>query len=196
MLTDEEIKKSLIENDIKNIYLQFVDINGRLKTLNLPASQIDEILSNDIMFDGSAISGFRENETMDLHIYPDKSTFMVFPFKFSGLKNTARFICDIHNADGTPFDGCPRSNLKRVIQEAQKIGYTMKIGPEVEFFLFKKGKDDEIISQDKEKNGYYDINRNTKYDDAIWQILIELQKMGYEIDALHHEGAPFQHEIA
>lgn len=195
MLTDEEIKKSLIENDIKNIYLQFVDINGRLKTLNLPASQIDEILSNDIMFDGSSISGFRENETMDLHIYPDKSTFMVFPFKFSGLKNTARFICDIHNADGTPFDGCPRSNLKRVIQEAQKIGYTMKIGPEVEFFLFKKGKDDEIISQDKEKNGYYDINRNTKYDDAIWQILIELQKMGYEIDALHHEGAPFQHEI-
>ena len=136
MLSDKQIKDILKQEKIKTLYLQFADINGKIKTLNVPASQIDEVLENKITFDGSSLSGFRENETLDLTIVPDKSTFMTFPIKFSNLKNTARFICDIHNADGTPFAGCPRSNLKKVIANAQQYGYTMQIGPEIELFLF------------------------------------------------------------
>ena len=152
-------------------------------------------MENKITFDGSSLSGFRENETLDLTIVPDKSTFMTFPIKFSNLKNTARFICDIHNADGIPFAGCPRSNLKKVIANAQQYGYTMQIGPEVEFFLFKTDKDNNILNIGAEKTGYYDVNRSNRYDETLIEVMQALEEMGFETDALHHEGAPFQHEI-
>lgn len=195
MPSDKEIKNILQKQNIKTVYLQFVDINGKVKSLQMPSNQIDDILNNRIMFDGSSISGFRENETMDLRIFPDKSTFLVFPFKISKLKNSARLICDIHNADGTPFQGCPRSNLKRVIENAKHYGYTMHIGPEVEFFLFKTDENNNIINVNSEKTGYYDANHNHMYDDTLMQIMLTLSEMGFDISALHHEGAPFQHEI-
>lgn len=195
MPSDKEIKDILQKQNIKTVYLQFVDINGRVKSMQMPSNQINDILNNRIMFDGSSLSGFRENETMDLRIYPDKSTFLVFPFKISRLKNSARLICNIHNADGTPFHGCPRSNLKRVIENAKHYGYTMQIGPEVEFFLFKTDDNNNIINVNSEKTGYYDANQSHKYDNALMQIMLTLSEMGFDISALHHEGAPFQHEI-
>ena len=194
MLSDLEIKKKIKENNIKTIYLQFVDIHGHIKTLAMPSNQIETILNGEIMFDGSSISGFRENETMDLRLCPDKETFLIFPFKFSKLQYTARFICDIHNADNTPFAGCPRSNLKKIVEKSKEMGYKMQIGPEVEFFLLKTDAENNIIPGD-EKTGYYDANRCHKYDDTLLQILTALQEMGFEVEALHHEGAPFQHEV-
>lgn len=195
MLSDKEIKEVLKKENIKNIYLQFIDINGKIKTLNMQVDQIDEILDNQIMFDGSSIGGFRENETMDLRMYPDKSTFLIFPKNISTLKNSARFICDIHNADGTPFVGCPRSNLKRVIENGKQYGYSMQIGPEVEFFLFKTDENNNILNTETEQTGYYDVNHSNKYDETLAEILIALQECGLDVDAFHHEGAPFQHEI-
>ncbi len=194
MPSDKEIKDLIKKENIKTIFLQFIDINGGIKSLQIPSLQIDDILNNEIMFDGSTISGFRDNETLDLRLFPDKSTFLIFPFKVSKLKNTARLICDIHNSDGTPFAGCPRSNLKRIINNAKQYGYTMNIGPEAEFFLFKTDGNNNII-KGEEKTGYYDVNLSHKYDDILNQIMITLTEMGFEISAIHHEGAPFQHEI-
>lgn len=194
MPSDKEIKDLIKNNNIKTIYLQFVDINGNVKALQMQSHQIDEILQNKIMFDGSSISGYRDNETLDLRLFPDKSTFLIFPFKISKLKNAARLICDIHNADGTPFCGCPRSNLKRIIENTQKYGYKMQIGPEVEFFLFKT-KNGEINLSSEEKTGYYDANQSHQYNDVLMQMIMTLSEMDFEISALHHEGAPFQHEI-
>lgn len=195
MPTKDNIKKFIISENIQTVSLQFIDINGKIKTLNLPSNQIDDILNNNITFDGSSVSGFRENETLDLKIHPDLSTFLVFPFKFNGIKKTARFICDIHNFDGTPFIGCPRSNLKRIIKKAQEQGCSMKIGPEVEFFLFKTDEHSNILNVKSEKAGYYDINQCHNHDETMIEMLQALQDAGFEIDALHHEGAPFQHEI-
>lgn len=196
MLSNLEIKELIKEKNISTIFLQFIDINGNIKTLNVPSAQIDDILDGKIMFDGSSISGFRQNETMDLVFHPDISTFAVFPFKFSNQKTTARFICDIHNADGTPFSGCPRSNLKKVIKNARDTyGCTMQIGPEVEFFLFKTDDNNNILNTDTKKTGYYDTNLSNKYDEMMLQMMLALQELGFEIDALHHEGAPFQHEV-
>lgn len=194
MPSDKEIKDLIKNNNIKTIYLQFVDINGNVKALQMQSHQIDEILQNKITFDGSSISGYRDNETLDLRLFPDKSTFLIFPFKISKLKNAARLICDIHNADGTPFCGCPRSNLKRIIENTQKYGYKMQIGPEVEFFLFKT-KNGEINLSSEEKTGYYDANQSHQYNDVLMQMIMTLSEMDFEISALHHEGAPFQHEI-
>ena len=194
MPSDKEIKDLIKKENIKTIFLQFIDINGGIKSLQIPSLQIDDILNNEIMFDGSTISGFRDNETLDLRLFPDKSTFLIFPFKVSKLKNTARLICDIHNSDGTPFAGCPRSNLKRIINNAKQYGYTMNIGPEAEFFLFKTDGNNNII-KGEEKTGYYDVNLSHKYDDILNQIMMTLTEMGFEISAIHHEGASFQHEI-
>ena len=195
MLSNQEIKETIIARKIKNIYLQFIDINGKVKTINIPSKQIDDILDNKITFDGSSISGFRVNETLDLKIYPDKSTFLILSCGYKNIQNSASFICDIYNSDGTPFAGCPRSNLKRLIKEALENGYRMNIGPEIEFFLFKTDDNNNIVKIKDETTGYYDTNKSNKYDEALIDILAVLQKMGFEIEALHHEGAPFQHEI-
>ena len=194
MPSKTEIKECIKNENIKTIFLQFIDINGGIKSLQVPSNRIDEILDNEIMFDGSTISGFRDNETLDLRLYPDKSTFLVFPFKITKLKNTARLICDIYNSDGTPFAGCPRSNLKRVIENAKQYGYTMQVGPEVEFFLFKTDGNNNIVKSE-EKTGYYDVNLSHSYDEALSDIMLTLGQMGFCISALHHEGAPFQYEI-
>jgi glutamine synthetase len=109
LLSKEEIKKLIAENNVKFIRLQFVDINGIFKNLSVPAKQIDKILDNEIMLDGSSIKGFRSIETSDMYFYPDLSTFAVLPWREKeGKWNVARIICDIHNDDGTPFEGCPR----------------------------------------------------------------------------------------
>ena len=114
--TAEEIKKIVKEKKVEFIKLQFCDINGQVKNMSMPSSQIDKILNNECMLDGSSIKGFRNIETSDMYFFPDLSTFTLLPFredKAAGT-NVARLICDIHNPDGTPFEGCPRSNLKRV----------------------------------------------------------------------------------
>ncbi len=194
MPSDEIIKELIKKENIKTIFLQFIDINGGIKSLQIPSAQIDKILNNEIMFDGSTISGYRDNETLDLRLFPDKSTFLIFPFNISKLKNTARFICDIHSSDGAPFAGCPRSNLKRIIQNAKQYGYTMQIGPEVEFFLFQTDENKKIIKAE-EKTGYYDVSLAQRYDDLLTKIILTLEETGFDISALHHEGAPYQYEI-
>ena len=138
--TAEEIRQIVKEKKVEFIKLQFCDINGQVKNMSLPSSQLDKILNNECMLDGSSIKGFRNIETSDMYFYPDLATFTLLPFredKAAGT-NVARLICDIHNPDGTPFEGCPRSNLKRVIKRAKDMGYEMNVGPEAEFFLFKR----------------------------------------------------------
>ena len=141
IFTKEEIKKLIKEYNIKFIKLQFVDINGQVKNMSIPSEQIDKIINNEIMLDGSSIKGFRSIETSDMFFHPDLNSFQILPWREKNGINAARFICDIYNADGTPFEGCPRCNLKRVMQAAEKMGFSMNIGPEAEFFLFAKDKD-------------------------------------------------------
>ena len=135
--TDADIKRLIAEYNVQFIKLQFVDINGQVKNLAIPSEHIDRILNNEIMLDGSSIKGFRNIETSDMFFYPDKNTFQILPWQEHDGKNSARLICDIHNADGTPFEGCPRCNLKRLMAEAKKLGFSMNVGPEAEFFLFE-----------------------------------------------------------
>ena len=126
MLSDDEIKFLIEKNNVKTIYLQFIDISGRLKSLSVPANQLNAILEDGITFDGSSLSGFRKNETVDLYLHPDKNTFLIFPFKETKLSNTARFICDIYNSKKEPYEGCPRSNLKRITNIANQQNIQMQ----------------------------------------------------------------------
>src|SRR5574344_2369978 len=191
--TDDEIKRLIKENDVKFIKLQFVDINGQVKNMAIPSDHIDKILSNEIMLDGSSIKGFRSIETSDMFFYPDKNSFQVLPWT-KGNARSARLICDIHNPDGTPFEGCPRCNLKRVMKEAEKMGFSMNMGPEAEFFLFTK-KDGVVTTETQDKAGYYDVGPDDLGEEVRADIVLALQEMGFDIEASHHEVADGQHEI-
>lgn len=186
----EEIKK----NDIKFIKLQFVDILGMVKNMSIPACHIEKVLNNEMMLDGSSIKGFRSIETSDMCFVPDKDTFMILP-SIGRESKAARLICDIYNPDMTPFAGCPRCNLKRVIKEAQDLGYTMNLGPEAEFFLFKKDENGTPIPITNDAAGYYDVMPDDPGEYVRNDIIFNLQQMGFDIEASHHECAIGQHEI-
>ena len=193
--TDSEIRELIKEYNIKFIKLQFVDINGQVKNMTIPSEHIDKALNNEIMLDGSSIKGFRSIETSDMFFRPDRNTFQVLPWRDREDARSARLICDIYNADGTPFEGCPRCNLKRVMKEAEEMGFSMNIGPEAEFFLFAKDKDGKVTTTTQDRAGYYDVGPEDLGEDVRSDIVLTLQEMGFDIEASHHEVADGQHEI-
>ena len=193
--SNEDIKNLIKENDVKFIRLQFVDINGQVKNMAVPAVHIDKILNNEMMLDGSSIKGFRSIETSDMYFFPDKNTFAILPWRTKEGSKVARVICNIHNADGTPFEGCPRCNLKRVMEKAARLGYTMNMGPEAEFFLFEKNANKEAKPIAHDKAGYYDVGPDDLGEDVRGDIVGTLQEMGFDIEASHHEVAESQHEV-
>ncbi len=190
----QDVLKEAKDKKVKLVRLQFVDMHGMPKSMGIHVDQLEKALNNEIMLDGSSIAGFRTIETSDMYFYPDLSTFSVMPWT-EGDRAVARVICDIYNPDGTPFDGCPRNNLKRVILEAQKLGYTYNVGPELEFFLFKRNPDGSISTQTHDAAGYYDIGPDDLGEIVRGEIVDTLERLGFEMEADHHEVAAGQHEI-
>ncbi len=191
----ERIVRLCDEHNVCFIRLQFCDINGTIKNLSLPISQLDKVLNNEIMLDGSSIKGFRSIETSDMYFFPDLDTFTILPWCERDGENVARIICDIHNADGTPFEGCPRCNLKRMIQRAEKLGYKMNVGPEAEFFIFELDEKGKATTITHDRGGYYDAAPTDMGEDIRRDIVGTLEAMDFEIEASHHEVADGQHEI-
>jgi glutamine synthetase len=134
--TAQDILDLATSSNVRFLRLQFTDILGINKNVEIPASQFEKALAGDIMFDGSSIEGFVRIEESDMLLAPDFSTFQIFPW---GDENSrvARLICDINTPDGSPFAGDPRGVLKKMIARAAKLGYTMNDGMEAEFFMFK-----------------------------------------------------------
>lgn len=190
----EIIKKSIDENNIKFIVLQLVDIMGTVKSITLPTSQIEKVLSNEIMFDGSSIDGFARIEESDMYLYPDLSTFLILPWKTEEY-GIARFICDVYTPDDKPFIGCPRGVLKRTLEEAKKLGFEFFVGPEPEFYLFEKDEKGNPILESSDAAGYFDMAPIDRGEDVREIISLALQDAGFEVEAAHHEGGAGQHEI-
>lgn len=182
------------EANIKLIRLQFVDIHGIPKNLSVPVTQLEKALNNEIMLDGSSIAGFRTIETSDMFFWPDRNTFKVLPWT-EGDRRVARLMCDIYNPDGTPFEGCPRNNLKRVLQKVADAGYVFNVGPELEFFLFKKSPTGEVTFDTQDKAGYFDLAPDDLGEFVRAEIVAIMDNMGFEVEADHHEVARGQHEI-
>jgi glutamine synthetase len=179
---------------IKFMRLQFTDILGTIKNVEIPDRQFEEALDGKIMFDGSSIEGFVRIEESDMYLRPDLSTFRVFPWTAPTGENVARMICDIYAPDGTPFAGCPRTALKKVIALAASKGYQMKAGPEAEFFLFQT-KNGEPTTESHDTASYFDLSPVDQGEDVRREIVLALEAMGFHVEAAHHEVAPGQHEI-
>ena len=174
--------------------LQFTDITGINKNVEVPESQFEKALSGDIMFDGSSIEGFVRIEESDMMLKPDLDTLKVFPYEDEGGR-VGRLICDIYNPDGTPFAGCPRMTLKQQLARAKKMGYEMMAGCEAEFFIFQLDERGEPSLVTQDQGGYFDMTPVDKAEVIRRLIIEDLEQMGFEVEAGHHEVAPGQHEI-
>jgi glutamine synthetase len=193
-------KASVIEKvkhyGVRFIRLQFTDVTGILKNVAIPVSQLEKALNGELMFDGSSIEGFARIEESDMYLIPDPGTFAVMPWRpASGA--VARMICDVYTPEPNkvPFLGDPRSNLKRIVKQAEDMGYVMNAGPECEFFLFTVDSEGNPLIHTQDEAGYFDLAPVDLGEDARRDMVCTLEDMGFEIEASHHEVAPGQHEI-
>lgn len=192
-LNEEEVEKvisQVYENRIRFIELWFTDILGFLKSMTITPQELDKAFTEGIGFDGSSIEGFVRIEESDTVAFPDPSTFAILPWKTADFA-VARMFCDIYLPGKIPFDGDPRYILKRNLEKAKELGYTFKVGPELEYFYFKSP--DEVETLDR--GGYFDL---IPRDEAIGlrQLTVDaLESLGIEVELSHHEVAPSQHEI-
>lgn len=192
--TKDDIIRMIDENGVRFIRLQFTDILGSLKNVTITLSQIKKALDNECMFDGSSIEGFVRIEESDMYLHPDLDTFLVYPWNTQNGK-IARLICDIYTPDGKPFEGDPRYVLKNQIKHAADKGYTFNVGPECEFFLFNTDEFGHPTTVTHDTAGYFDLGPSDLGESARRDICLNLEEMGFEIEASHHEVAIAQHEI-
>lgn len=192
--TAEDIRRIVEEEDIKFIRLQFVDIVGAIKNVAITVEQLDNALDGAIAFDGSSVLGFVRSEESDMFLEPDLDTFDLFPWRPHQGK-VARMICNIRNADGSLFGGDPRQILRNVVQEAAEMGYELDLGPEFEFFLFHTDENSDPTTETHDKAGYFDMGPMDLGENVRRDMVLNLEAMGFDIKATHHEVAPGQHEI-
>jgi glutamine synthetase len=193
-MTASEILKVCNREKVQFLRLQFTDILGMPKNVEVPGKQFQKALDGEVLFDGSSIEGFVRIEESDMLLVPDLNTFRVLPWTTDGGR-AGRLICDIHHPDGTPFEGCPRLALKRASEAARKKGYTMMAGPEAEFFIFHRDANGNPTLDTHDAGGYFDMDPVDKGDRCRQAIVHALEAMGFEVEAAHHEVAPGQHEI-
>src|SRR5438046_6560877 len=192
--TAKDILYLATANDVRFLRLQFTDILGINKNVEIPASQFGKALAGDIMFDGSSIEGFVRIEESDMLLAPDFGTFQSFRWGDEESR-VARVICDINTPDGEPFAGDPRAVLKKVSARGAKLGYTMNAGMEAECFRFKPRPDEEPSTITHDVGSYFDLAPADLGEDARRAIVDVLERMGFEVEAAHHEVAHGQHEI-
>ncbi len=194
-MTKEDILVLAKKEDVRFIRMQFTDVLGAVKSVDLPVSRLDDAINNKIMFDGSSIEGFVRIKEADMYLYPDLSSWQILTFEDLVLGKVARFVCDVYTPKGEPFEGDPRFILKKAIKKMQDAGFTsLNVGFEPEFFLFKI-KDGKATVEPNDDAGYFDLAPIDGDNYTRRDIAIELDKLGLFVQASHHEVAVGQHEI-
>ncbi|PSP79052.1 type I glutamate--ammonia ligase [Halobacteriales archaeon QS_1_68_20] len=185
------------EENVDFLRLQFTDILGTVKNVSIPSSQAKKAFTEGIYFDGSSIEGFVRIQESDMRLDPDPETFAVLPWRRQDDGTaSARLICDVHDtASGKPFVGDPRGVLRRAIDRAAEMGYTVNAAPEPEFFLFEEDEDGRATTRTNDAGGYFDLAPKDLASDVRRDIIYGLEEMGFDIEASHHEVAEGQHEI-
>jgi len=206
-----DILDELKKRRVRFLLLQFTDLLGVNKAVEVPASQFERALAGEVIFDGSALEGFARVEEADALLLPDLASFRVFPWESGGGAGgaggagdrtdgdaegtVARLICDIRYPDGRPFEGCPRTALQRQIERAAALGYTMRVGCEVEFFIFEQDERGEPTTRTLDAGSYFDLVPVDRGERARRVIVSALEEMKLSSEASHHEVARGQHEI-
>ncbi|MFH1853353.1 MAG: glutamine synthetase family protein [Candidatus Neomarinimicrobiota bacterium] len=192
-MTKEQILAIVKKENVKFVDMQFSDLLGIVKALTIAATKLEEALENNVWFDGSSIEGFTRIFESDMYLKPELDTFAIIPWTRGTDFVTCRFICDVYMPDGSLYAGSPRSVLKRQLLIAQNLGYEYNVGPELEFFLFRKD-NFHVKPLVHDRGGYFD--QSTDMATQIRQeMALALQALNIDVEALHHEVAEGQHEI-
>ena len=182
----EAVLKRTKEEGIKFVQLWFTDLLGNLKSVEITAEELLGALEEGVGFDGSSIHGFARIDESDMVVRPDPGTFAVLPWG-----NVARLICDVHEPSGEPYKGDPRWALKQALRRAADMGFTMYVGPEVEYFYFRTPEAPEVL----DRGGYFDLVPPDEGTELRRETVLALEGMGIGVEAAHHEVAPSQQEI-
>lgn len=194
-MTKEDILRLAEQERVQFVRLQFTDILGVMKNVSITVDQLGKALDGDLMFDGSSIEGFVRIEESDMYLKPDPNSFVIFPWKTTDEGKVGRLICDVYDSENRPFLGDPRGNLRRILAEAEALGYELNVGPEAEFFLFNRDANGNPTLETHDNAGYFDLAPVDLGENARREMVYNLMQMGFEIEASHHEVGPGQHEI-
>lgn len=192
--TRQAVLRMAEEEDVEFIRLQFTDLFGALKNIAIPSSKLEKAMDYQCVIDASSMGGFIRSEEEDLYLHPDLSTFTILPWRPQQGK-VARFICDVYQKDGTPYEESPRFILNKVVAKAAEKGYLFMVNPECEFFLFHTDDNGMPTTMTHERAGYMDLSPLDLGENARRDMVLTLEEMGYDIGSSHHEIAPGQHEI-
>ena len=198
MATEQDVLNKIDSEDVDFLRLQFTDILGQVKNVSIPARQAEKAFGEGIYFDGSSIEGFVRIQESDMRLDPDPDTFAILPWRSErgDETTTARLICDVINTStGEPFVGDPRYVLKQAIARANDLGFDLNAGPEPEFFIFENHEDGTASTITHDSGGYFDLAPKDMAQEIRAEIIYTLEKMGFEVEASHHEVARGQHEI-
>lgn len=195
-MTKSEILRIVQQEQIQFLRLQFTDILGQIKNVEIPATKISAALDEGIFFDGSSTEGFSRKKEQDMVLVPDYNTFQVYPWDSKSENNRlAIIVCDIFYPDGREFEGCPRLGLKKIVNECSNLGFTYLAGAELEFFMFQKNSEGKATLTTHDPAGYFDLTPDDIGGETRRHIVKTLEKMDYKIASSHHEVSPGQHEI-
>ncbi len=182
------------EDGVRFISLQFTDILGMIKSVTIPVGRLEEVLEQGVWFDGSSIEGFARIYESDMVLVPDQTTYRVFPWS-APERRRARLICDANGPDGQPSLSVPRLALKRSLARAAGLGYVCNVGPEMEFFLFKRNDERPTQPVPHDVGSYFDFSPRDEAQQVRSEIILALEGMGLQVEMSHHECAIGQHEI-
>jgi len=194
--TKEQILRNAEEENVRYVRLMFTDINGTIKSVEIPVYRLKSALNGEVMFDGSSIEGFVRIMEADMYLRPDPDTWLILSWEETAYGKVARLICDVYTPEGKPSEADPRGNLKRVAKKMEALGFsTLNIGFEPEFFLLKLDEKGEISMKVTDEGGYFDLSPIDGAGDCRRDIVLELERIGFTMEASHHEVAPGQNEI-
>ena len=186
------------EDGVQFISLQFTDVVGAIKSVTIPVGRLESALTEGVWFDGSSIEGFARIYESDLVLIPDVDTYRVLPWSAPGRRR-ARIMCDVFGPDGSPSLHVPRQVLKRIMARAAELGYIYNVGPELEFFLFRRdgepNRDHPTRPVPHDVGGYFDFSPRDEAQQVRSEIILALEALGMQVESSHHEVATGQHEI-
>lgn len=193
-MDSKDLLKRVKEDGVKFVALQFTDVTGTVKSVDMPVSRLEGALEDGVWFDGSSVEGFARIQESDMRLVLDPDTYAVLPWSLEERRR-ARIFCDIQMPDGSPFEGDPRGVLKRMIAKIAERGWTYNIGPEPEFFLFKGTNGHGVHPVPHDVGGYFDFSAADEAVRVRTELMDALNAMGLEVEVGHHEVALGQHEI-
>ena len=190
----KDLLSRINSDQVQFLSLQFTDVIGSVKSLDIPVSRVEEAVDQGIWFDGSSVEGFARIQESDMRLMPDLNTYAVLPWSPVGSRR-ARIFCDIYLPNGSEFMGDPRGILKRILKRIESRGWKFNVGPEPEFFLFKRNGVASIHPVPHDVGGYFDFSATDEAVRVRTQLMAALGTMGLVVEMGHHEVALGQHEI-